>query len=230
MLSLCSAAADAAQRKILIASFDDIVIDGDMQVTLETGKSPTALATGDRDEIDRVRIDRLGSTLRIQMIQTTTNDRSRAPTEPLRITLTNRHVRNIVLRGNARLDINTVKESGPAKLTLSGSGEIKIGSLTADRFDATLVGNGRVTIGSGAVRISEVAIQGGAIFDAAGLTSRRLTLTHNGNANTTTAVQESAEITNSGSGSIKIGGVGSCFVRIPGQATITCTKREDKKN
>lgn len=227
---LFSGAAQAAERRILVSSFDDVVIDGDMQISIETGKSPSARATGDQRLLDLLKMDRVGDTLRIRMTAPVNNDRSKPIKEPLRIFITNRHVRDILLRGNARLDVTAIKQDGPSKLNLLGSGEIKLGSLNVDKFDANIVGNGRLIIGSGMVRTSKVTIEGGADFDAPGLTSRQLSLAHNGNANTATAVQESAEIDNSGSGSIRITGKGACFVRTPGQATITCTKRTDKKN
>lgn len=227
---LFSGAAHAAEKRILIASFDNVVIDGDMQVSIETGKSPSARATGDRHLLDLLKMDREGSTLRIRMAADTSKDRSQTVGEPLRIFITNRQVQDILLRGNARLDVNAIRQNGASKLNLLGSGEIKIGALNVDKFDANITGNGRLIVGSGMVRQSTVIIDGGANFDAHGLTSRLLDLTHRGNANSDTAVQESAEIDNSGSGSIRIGGAGMCFIKKPGQAIITCTKTSDKQS
>lgn len=227
---LFSNPANAVEKRILIGSFDNVVIDGDMQIFIETGKSPSARATGDQRLIDLLKMDREGNTLRIRMASGPNKQRSAAVKEPLRIFITNREVRDIVLRGNARLDVNAIRQDEASKLNLIGSGEIMLGTLNADKFEANIVGNGRLTIGGGTVRQSTVVIDGGAIFDAPGLTSRLLDLTHRGNANSSTAVQESAEIDNSGSGSIQIGGPGVCFIREPGQATITCTRRSDKKS
>lgn len=227
---LFSGAAQAAEKRLLIGSFDDVVIDGDMQIMIETGKSPSARATGDRNQLDLLKMDREGNTLRIRMASEPNQNRSKTPSEPLRIFITNRHVRDILLRGNGRLDVSAIKDEGPSQINLLGSGEIKIGVLNIDKLEANITGYGKLIIGSGMVRQSSVIIDGGANFDAPGLTSRLLDLTHRGNANSNTAVQESAVIDNSGSGSIRIGGPGACFIKNPGQATITCNKLSDKKS
>ena len=52
--------ASAEERKMLVGSFEDIQVFGDINVEILTGKSPTARATGDKHVIDGLKLERSG--------------------------------------------------------------------------------------------------------------------------------------------------------------------------
>lgn len=217
-----NAISGAKERKFLMGSFDNIVIDGDMQVNIITGKSPSAMASGDVRMLDALQIRRIGTTMTIRMQDLLNNEKGRPISQPLIVTLTNRHVRDITLRGNATLTVNEINEPTDSTILLNGGGKIAVAKLTVDKLLVTLFGNGQLVIGSGKANSGKVDIRGGAIFDAAGLNLEKLILSHNGNATSTATVSDKTEITNDGSGSIKIGGKGLCFIRKAGMAAIDC--------
>ncbi len=223
------APAPAAEKRLLVGSFDDIVIDGDIRVILQTNKPVSARATGDKRQLDYVRLERTGTTLRVRLQEAPGSDRAKPMSEPLVITLANRHLHRAVLRGNAKLDVDTMASSDGAGVLISGSGIVNVGRVTADRFEVQIIGNGQLSIGSGTVREGKVHIDGNGIYTAPDMSFRKLALTQYGNGKSSASIVEMAEITNNGSGSISIGGKGNCFIRQAGAAQITCPKIMDGK-
>jgi Putative auto-transporter adhesin, head GIN domain len=215
---LAIAPAHAADRSFLVGSFDELIVEGDVQVTLITGGAPSAKASGDKERLNSLKVDRQGKTLRIRMqgLQA-----SRKVGEPLQVALTGRNIRKLIMRGNGRISASDINMTD-VRLELRGSGEINIASLKAERFVALLVGNGKLNIATGTATASEILIDGGTTIEAAGLKTGKLKLTQNGPANVHFSVDKSADITNSGTGAITIDGNATCFIRAAGGASINC--------
>lgn len=219
-----SAPADAVERKLLVASFENIVVIGDISVTVQTGKSPSAIARGDKRVLESLKLERVGNTLRIRLQDVVNNEKGRPITEPLRVSLTTQHIRDMTLSGNGDLSISEVRQPTSSRMLIAGGGKITIGRLVTDQFSANINGNGRIAIGSGSARDSRVTIEGAGEFEGTKLQSRKLRLEHNGNAISTATVEEGTEIYNRGSGNITIGGKGTCFIKLAGAAAISCAK------
>lgn len=214
------APAHAAERSFLIGSFEDVIVEGDIQVTLETGLSPSAKATGDKSRLDALKVDQQGKVIRIRMRGL---GASRVSGEPVKVALSGRNIRKLVLQGNGRIaasDLNLPM----IRVEIRGSGEIDIAKVKTDRFVALLVGSGKLTMRAGQVRDGEVLIDGSPVISAPTVEMQKLRLQQNGPANTHFLVGNSAEITNSGTGTITIDGKGTCFIRQAGGARIKCAK------
>ncbi len=217
----------AASKTLLVGGFQDIVIDGDMQVVVVTGKTPSGTATGDLRMLDRLRLERQSDAITVRMQRPPSNDNAVRITEPLIVTISTRSLRNIVLRGNAKLKVNAVSQYDGSRIYLDGGGEINIDQLKADTLDVTLSGQGKLRISGGTARASNVLIQGASVYDAANLKTRSLMLNQNGNATSSAQVEEGATISNEGAGNITITGRAECFIRKAGFAVISCPS--DKK-
>ena len=229
VLALVAAAAamqpaNAIERRLLVASFENIVVIGDITVTVETGKSVSAKASGDKRLLDSLKLERTGTTLRIRLQDIINNDKGRPITAPLRVVLTTRQIRDMALSGNGDLTVSEVRQPDAARMVISGGGKITVKRLVTDQFAASINGNGRIDIGGGVVRDSRVTILGAGEFQGSKLQTRKLRLEHNGNATSSATVEEGTEIYNRGSGNITIGGSGTCFIKLAGAAAINCAK------
>jgi Putative auto-transporter adhesin, head GIN domain len=213
------APAQAAERSYLVGSFEDVIVEGDIIVDLTTGIAPSAKANGDRDRLSALKVERQGSVVRIRMEGLLAN---RVGGEPLRVTLTGRNIGKILLRGNGKIK-STGLTMPQTRLEIRGSGEIEIASVNSDRLVALLVGAGKLTLGGGKVRDGDVTIDGSPVI-ASAVDMQKLKLFQNGPAKTQFLVDDSAEITNSGTGTISIDGKATCFIRQAGGATINCKK------
>lgn len=217
----------AAERKLLVASFENIVIIGDIDVTVQTGKSPSARASGDRRVLESLKLERVGMTLRVRLQDIINNDKGVPITQPLKLALTTQAIQDMTVNGNGTLAVSEVRQQTSAKMSIAGNGAISVGRLVTDRFTATINGNGKMDIGGGAVRDARVTIDGAGAFDGAKIQMRKLRIEHIGNAVSTATVAEDTNIYNRGSGNITIGGKGTCFIKLAGNAAINCAKIDE---
>ena len=216
--------AQAIERKLLVASFENIVVIGDIEVAITTGKSPSAIASGDKRVLESLKLERVGTTLRIRLQDVINNNKGVPITEPLKVVLTTRAIRDITVSGNGKLAVTDVQQQNLVRMLLAGNGSVTIGKLNTDAFSATINGNGKIDVGGGTVRDGRVTIDGAGGFEGAKVKMRKLRLEHIGNAISTATVEEGTDIYNRGSGNITIGGKGTCFIKEAGGAAINCAK------
>ena len=224
LATLLTAPAGAAERKLLMAGFKNLVVEDDIEVALTVGQSPKAVVTGDKAEISRVILERRGNTVVVKLRNSLNKANRRPATEPLRVTISNRDLENIELRGNGRIVASNLKNTGNARIFVFGNGDITVTDVSALQLTATVIGNGTVTISGGKVRNGLIELQGNAKIDAAAVTFNNVKITHQGNGTSSANVADDATIHNSGRGAITITGKGSCFVKQAGSATIDCPK------
>jgi hypothetical protein len=228
-LFLFSSAAPAqvnkpVERKLLVGSFENIVVIGDLSVSVVTGKAPSAFASGDKRMLDSLKLERVGTTLRIRLQDIINNNRGVPITAPLRIILTTQDIKDATLSGNGTLNISAVKQTNLVRMLVAGNGTISIGKLDTDQYDAAINGNGKIELGAGTIRDAKVLIEGAGVFQGENVRTRKLRLEHVGNAISNATVEEGTEIYNRGSGNITIGGKGTCFIKQAGAASINCAK------
>jgi len=220
-------AAHAAERKLLMSSFKNIVIEDDIAVELTTGKSPKARVIGDKKDIPNVSLERRGRTLVVKFKSNRINNRRRGIREPIKLVLQNHDLQNVTIRGNGSLYANTLTNPRSARILLSGNGELKLDQVDADQLTASVIGNGNIAIGEGQVNRGLLEIQGGGIIDAARVRFTDLDVTHQGNGQTTANAKRQVSISNNGRGQITVSGKGSCLIEKAGSATINCQNYAD---
>lgn len=217
--------AHAAERSFLIGSFEELLVEGDMKVIVDNNRSPSAKASGDRQSIEAVKIERNGRTLRVRIQEYEGQSAKQAATTPLVIRLGGRDINRISVDGSANLSVNRMRVlGGTATVKLSGPGSIRVDQLESDRLSLSVAGQGNVVLAGGTVRVAQIGINGGATVDASALRLQQARLAQTGNANTALQVTDTVEIVNSGSGAISVTGNATCFIRQPGSARINCGK------
>jgi Putative auto-transporter adhesin, head GIN domain len=212
------------ERKLLVGSFENIQLIGDIAVDVQTGKAPSAKASGDKRMLESLKLERVGTTLRVRLQDIINNSKGVPITAPLRVTLTTQEIKDITLSGNGTLAISEVRQQDLVRMLIVGNGSVSIGKLVADQLTATINGNGGIELGGGSIRDGRVTIDGAGKFDGAKAPMRNLRIEHIGNAVSTATVSEDSEIFNRGSGNITIGGKGKCFIKQAGAAAINCAR------
>ena len=216
----------AEERKMLVGSFENIQVFGDINVEVLTGKAPSARAKGDKRVLDALKLERVGMTLRVRLQGALNDAKGAAISRPVLVQLTTQAIQNITVAGNGTLKVTNVVQPDTARLLVAGNGSIAIDKLLADKFSADINGNGRIAIKNGNVRDGRVTLEGTGQFDAPDVKMRTVRLQHSGNAVSSVQALEEANIFNNGSGSITVGGSGSCFIKQAGAATINCGRIE----
>lgn len=215
-----AASVSAAEQRFSIGSYDELIVEGDIIVNLETGKTPSAKAEGPREKLGALRVERQGNVLRIRSVALQSGQSDKGP---VTIAVTGRNIKRLALIGSGKINA-TAMDADTTRIELRGSGSIEVASLKAFRFVSMIAGNGRLNITKAQVVNTELAIDGSANFISAGFVTKNLKLVHNGPASTLITVSNKAEINNTGAGSITIEGNGTCDVRRAGSATISCKK------
>lgn len=218
--------AHAAERNYSIGSFDNIQIEGDLIVTITTGKGPSASASGTFRQLDALRFKRNGRTLRIQMNQDSKAKRVediRAPA--LQIFITTSQLSDISLRGNGVVNVNML--SGRKSLyTILGSGMINAKQAQIDTLSILIRGGGNVSIDGGKINKMDAVLNGFGSINAPKLVTKILNIEHQGPANTIISVSDVANIINNGTGKIEILGKANCLIKSIGSGTILCDNSE----
>ncbi|HYI43007.1 MAG TPA: DUF2807 domain-containing protein, partial [Sphingomicrobium sp.] len=169
LAALAAAPAQAAERRYTVTDFDRVQIDGPFQVTLTTGRGPSALATGDPSAIDGVSIEVQSRTLRIRPNRSAWGGYAGQKGGPVRIVVSTHELRAASVIGSGSLAVDKAKamkfEAG-----LSGSGRLAIGRVEADALVLSLVGAGKLTVG-GKAKTVRATISGSGELDGSALAS-----------------------------------------------------------
>lgn len=210
----------AAEQRFSIGSFDELIVEGDIIVNLQTGKAPMAIAQGPQVKLGALRVERQGTVVRIRSVALQSN---RGDTGPVIVALTGRDIKRVAVIGSGKITANAL-DNDTLRIEMRGAGVIEVGSLKASHLTTMLSGNGTLKITKGDVVHSDVVIEGSGTFVSAGLNVQNLKLLQRGPATTVLTVSNTAEISNNGTGAITIEGRGTCIVRRAGSATINCKK------
>jgi hypothetical protein len=220
-----SVPAQAADKNFLIGSFEELIVEGDMQVIVDNARTPSAKASGDKDVLDALKIERNGLTVRVRVQDYKGVTQTKPRTLPLIIRLGGRGLSRVAVDGSANISVNQMATPGKTTtLKLSGPGSISVGKVTSDRLSISIAGSGAVNINGGKARIGQFGVDGTASLKAPLVDLQQAKLSQAGNGNSHLLVQQEVEISNSGAGTIRIDGKATCFIRQAGAAQIACNK------
>lgn len=217
--------AHAADRTFLVGSFTRIRVDGPFAVTVATGKSPGAQATGSANALDglTVRVD--GDTAVVTMGAGNWASDSGRMIVPPRVTLTTPTLNAAIINAGATLSIDAMKGQ-KVSLSVNGSGALNVGDVTADQLDARIVGTGQMTL-AGTAQRAQVVVSGAGSVDATGLMVNDLTARSDGPGRLDLAARYTANITTTGLGPVTVAGSPSCTVRAIAGGPVQCGKQAD---
>lgn len=216
-----AAPAAAAERRYSVTDFDRVQVEGPFHVTLMTGKSGSATASGDMRAIDRLSLEVQGGTLRIRPNRSAWGGfPGEAGGGPLKIVVSTRDLRAASVNGSGSLAIDKAKGLRFG-LTLLGSGRIEIAHVEADNLSVGLAGSGKIAL-AGKAKELVATIQGSGNFDAAGLSADEAKINADTAGEISVAVRRDAEIVATGHGDTKIIGKPSCNVKLLGAGRVDC--------
>jgi hypothetical protein len=222
-LALAAAAsvpAHAAERRYSVTDFDRVQVDGPYEVTLATGGSSSAVATGDSGGLERVSVEVQGRVLRIRPNRSGWGGYPGDTPGPVRIALTTRDLRGASVIGSGRLAVDRARGL-KIELSVSGSGALSVGSVAADTLLVGLVGSGQVEL-AGTAKQLRATIQGSGDLAAAGLTTDDAQLTADTSGSIALQAVRTAKVAALGRGSVQIGGAASCTLTGAAAGLVRC--------
>ena len=217
---LAAAPVVAAERGYTITDFDRIDVSGPFVVQVETGKGPSARATGESAALDRLSVELRGRTLRIGAgVNGWGGWPGKRPAAPV-IKVTVPLLREASLSGGGKLNISKMRAQS-VRLGLSGSGELAVGMIETDRLAGTLLGSGTLSL-SGKAQAAEITTEGSGTLRAHSLFVGALVLTSSSAGPSGITATKTAKVQSTGSGDVTIFGKPACSVTGLGAGQVIC--------
>jgi len=223
LMLAAAAPAAAAERRYSVTDFDRVQVDGPYYVTLSTGGSSQAVATGDQAAIDRVLVDVQGRTLRIRPNPSAWGSARNASTGLVHLTLSARGLRSASVVGAGSLEIDRVRGLR-VDLGVSGNGRLSVGSVEVDTLGVALVGSGTLQM-SGKAKIVRATISGTGDFDGEALQTDDLELSTSTSGSVAISAIRKARVTALGRGDVEVLGTPACTVTGPAAGQVRCGKQ-----
>ncbi|VXC74930.1 GIN domain-containing protein [Sphingomonas sp. 8AM] len=213
LATLFASPAHAAERRWPVGSIERLRIEAPVTVHVVTGGGNGVRGTAaDRATLDALELRVDGNTLTIRAPRGTAKNADLVVATPRLDTIalfSATTVRIDVLRG-ARVTVST-----------AGTGSILIGRVDAERFDATLVGEGTITA-AGRATETRLAGNGPGIIDAAALASERTMVQAAGDLIVRAAARSVAQISAGPDAQVTIAGRPQCTIRAARPTNIRC--------
>lgn len=215
-----AAPAGAADRRLSIADFDRVVVEGPYRVRLVVGPPTSGSASGSPQALEAVSIDVQGMTLRIRRNPNAWGSAPARATDSVSITLATRSLRSARLIGSGSLDV--VGGRGlRLELSLDGNGRLAATALQADTLAVASRGGGTMSLEGRAGTVT-ASVQGSGSLSAAGLTAENATIGAATTGEVAMTARRSATVTADGLGGVVISGDPACTVRGSGAANVRC--------
>lgn len=209
------AGAHAAERSAFVSSFSRVRVQGAYEVTITTGRSPSATVRGDRGAIDSVEVRVDGTTLTVRPAPSMAMQRT-VSAEPIQVALATPSLAAVAITGATRVRVSRMK-ADRVDLSISGTGALTVDAIEADQANAALIGAGSLTLAGKAARV-RLSTSGSGMIDAARLDAGDLSVQLDGTGETRAAARYTAHVTNSGVGRVSVAGAPKCRVASAGGA------------
>jgi hypothetical protein len=212
--------APVASRTVSVGSFDRIRVEGPFEVRVTIG-SPRATIVGSRgDDSVVVRVD--GTTLSVRKSTGGWGEQPRGggASGPVVVTLSTPALTSASVAAGGRLTIAKMRGMR-VDVTVSGNGSLALAAADTDQLNATLIGTGQMTLAGRAARARLITSGPGAI-DASALAVNDLTVHLDGVGETKAAARYTAQVTNTGLGTVTIAGNAKCRVDAAAGGPVVC--------
>ncbi|APG63300.1 hypothetical protein LPB140_11470 [Sphingorhabdus lutea] len=212
--------AHAAERRFLIASFNEVVVEGNLNVNIITGKPISVIGNGEHSILSELHFNLVGDKLTVRL-----SERGRQlvvkAKEPLMINLATKEMKSITINGNSSVKLDKLK-AAKARIQIFGSGIVNVDNIETDNLNAIVQGNGNINIASGKGDRAIIILNGAGMINANAFTAQTAEITHSGPAQSRMNVAKTATIMNQGTGIINISGKAQCIIKAGNSGSVSC--------
>jgi hypothetical protein len=204
-------------RTYAVADFTAIDLRGADDVDVRVGPGFSVRADGDPQLLDRLKISKVGTTLRIARVNTSGWNWSG---DDAKISVTLPRLTEVSAAGSGDMVIDRVAVDA-FRAAAAGSGSLAVGQLQAQRADVSLAGSGDVKL-AGTAKELKISIAGSGDVDAGGLKASQADVSIAGSGSVRAEVDGPAKVNVMGSGDVDLGGKARCQASKMGSGSIRC--------
>ena len=206
-----------ATRTYAVTGFTGIDLRGADDVDVSVGPGFSVRADGDPAVLDRLKIEKVGDTLRVGRVATSGWHWSGKETK-VSITLPALAAVSVAGSGNMTVDhVTGARFAGNG----AGSGRLAIAQLTVDDAHFNLAGSGDLKL-AGTARQLSVSIAGSGQVEARDLTANSADISVAGSGGLRATVNGPAKVSMLGSGSVDLGSGAQCQTSKLGSGSVHC--------
>lgn len=229
-LAACSVGADTSgpgipgsgsgtTRTYAVTDFSALALRGSDDVDVRVGTGFSVRAEGPSKELDRIKIERVGDTLRIGRRNRTGFDWG-SNSDGVKIYVTMPRLVGAAVAGSGDMTVDRV-ESQRFTSDSAGSGSLTVAMLAVREAKVSMAGSGGVTLKGTADRLT-VDIAGSGDVDAAGLKATSAAVNVVGSGGVRAEVNGSATVSMMGSGDVDLGKGAKCAISKMGSGDVKC--------
>jgi hypothetical protein len=220
LATAAAAPALADQRNFPVGGFDSLASAGPWTVRVHTGAAPSVNAYGDRDALDRLRIEVVGGELKIGNKPGNWFGNWHWGRNQTRIDVTVPMLHGLSVSGPGDVTVDAVRAPNVA-LRLSGPGDITIGTIDAKAIDIDLSGPGDIKL-SGRAGNARVRLSGPGDVRGKALTVGDVDISLSGPGTVTLDAYGHATGSLSGPGDLYLGSHAHCDIHKSGPGDVHC--------
>lgn len=204
-------------RTYAVADFTGVDLRGADDVDVRVGPGFSVRADGDPQLLDRLKISKVGTTLRISRTNTAGWNWSG---DDAKIAITLPRLVEASAAGSGDMTVDRVAEER-FKGAVAGSGSLSIAALQVQEADIALAGSGDAKL-AGTARALKVSVAGSGDVDAAGLKASGAEVSIAGSGSVRAVVEGQAKVSVAGSGNVDLGDKAQCQTSKLGSGTVRC--------
>jgi hypothetical protein len=205
-------------RSYAVADFTSVDQRGPDDVDVRVGTSFSVRAEGDPDVIEKVKIDRVGDTLRVGRVKSA--GFSWGSGNGVKIYITMPRLTGVSLAGSGDMAVDRI-EGTAFDGTIAGSGTLTLGAVAVDAMTLSIAGAGSIAA-RGETGALKVSIAGSGDVEAGGLKASGAEIEIAGAGSIKAAVDGAANVSILGSGDVDLGPKARCRTSKMGSGDVRC--------
>lgn len=229
-LAACSVGADTSgpgvagsgsgtTRTYAVSDFSALSLRGSDDVDVRVGTGFSVRAEGPGKELDRIKIERVGDTLRIGRKNRSGFDWG-GSSEGVKVYVTMPRIVGTTIAGSGNMTVDRV-EGQRFTIDAAGSGSLTVAMLAVREAKVSMAGSGDISLKGSADRLT-VDIAGSGDVDAAGVKATGAAVNVLGSGNVRADVTGPASVSMMGSGDVDLGKGATCTITKMGSGEVKC--------
>lgn len=207
-------------RTFSVADFTGVDLRSSDDVDIRVGTGFSVRAEGPSEELDRLKIEKVGDTLRVGRIDGNSFHWGGGNHKGVKVYVTMPRIAEASIAGSGDMAVDRVDGQSFAGDS-AGSGNLDVGALSVQSGKFSIAGSGDIKLRGSATKLS-VDIAGSGDVDAAGLTAEGADVSIAGSGSVRAAVKGPATVSVMGSGDVDLGPGAKCTTSKMGSGEVHC--------